>query len=359
MVASVRFRFLTSTPLDIRRGSGTYVGIQLLARGLESLGHTVAFETPQRHFPIYTLERLWFNRTVRPSTEFDCSVGFDMDGYRAADIASLKGVIADEARFERGFTWGTMSLQARCEKLHVERARRVLATSRYSAERAREFYRLSSLPEVVPELIDLNEWRRLLAEVEKPQAKPPAPPTSKFSALFVGRFYRRKRIDVLLRAAAILRSRIPGLEVRLVGNGPRGPALRAIARRLKLDQSVVWLGDVSRADLAREYNRASVFCLPSVQEGFGIVLLEAMAAGKPIVASRAAAIPETAPHAALVEADQPEALAQGIEYLYASSAARAMQREAGMQWVERFDAPRVARLFLNAVAGRTATYTSA
>jgi glycosyltransferase involved in cell wall biosynthesis len=113
---------------------------------------------------------------------------------------------------------------------------------------------------------------------------------------------------------------------------------------------VVWLGDVSRADLVREYNQASVFCLPSVQEGFGIVLLEAMAAGKPIVAARAAAIPETAPHAVLVEPDSAAALAAGIESVYDSSDLRDTQSLAGTRWVQRFDAPRVTTQFLEAVA---------
>ena len=101
-------------------------------------------------------------------------------------------------------------------------------------------------------------------------------------------------------------------------------------------------GDVSRSDLAAEYNRADVFCLPSVQEGFGIVLLEAMAAGKQTVAARAGAIPEVAPHAILVEPDNPEALAAGIEQLYRAPAPIDKLTE----WVEQFDAPRIARMFL-------------
>ena len=99
---------------------------------------------------------------------------------------------------------------------------------------------------------------------------------------------------------------------------------------------------------ARNWSRSTiapiVFCLPSVQEGFGIVLLEAMAAGKPIVASRAAAIPEVAPHGILVEPDSTEALAAGIEDVYRLPAGRAAEG-----WVEQFDAPRVAQLFLTAL----------
>ena len=343
----MRIRFLTSTPLDIRRGSGTYVGIQVLARALASLGHAVEFQTPHIHLPVYTLERLLFNRSLRQSSEFDLTVGFDMDGYRIArnphHVASLKGVIADEVRFEAGLTRFTMAMQARRERLHVQRAARVLVTSRYSGERAQEFYRLPQLPTVVPELIDLAEWRRLLA------AHPAA--ASRFTVLYVGRFYRRKRVHVLLHAAAALRRRIPNLEVRLVGAGPCADQLRRLSSSLKLDGAVTWLGDVSRSQLIEEYNRCHLFCLPSVQEGFGIVLLEAMAAGKPIVASRAAAIPEVVPHGILVEPESGEALAAGIAELYRSAQKRAALGQIGNEWVEQFDAPRVARLFLAAVTG--------
>jgi glycosyltransferase involved in cell wall biosynthesis len=343
----LRIRFLTATPLNIRHGSGTYVGMDVLALALRGLGHTVEFETPRILLPVFTAQRLLFNCLMRPAHEFDLTVGFDMDGYRIAagvpgHVASLKGVIADEVRFESGMTRITMGIQARCERLHVQRAARVLATSRYSAERAQEFYGLSQRPSIVPELIDLVEWRRLLREN-------PARP-DRFTVLFVGRFYRRKRVDVLLRAAAILRGRIPSMEARIVGNGPCTAALHRLGRDLRLEGAVTWLGDVSRPALASEYNRADLFCLPSVQEGFGIVLLEAMAAGKPIVAARAAAIPEAAPSACLVEPDNPEALAAGIQALYDAPDARARQIQAGAQWVEQFDAARVARLFMAAVS---------
>ncbi len=359
----MRIRFVTSTPLDIQRGSGTYVGIYVLARALERLGHRIDYATPRRRFPIYTAQRLAFNWRLRPDPEFDLTVGFDMDGYRIAKgaphIASLKGVIADEVRFESGFTRWTMSIQAEREKLHVQRAAGVLATSLYSAEQARRSYGLRELPAVVPELIDLTEWRRRLA------AEAPGDPDAEagdFRILFVGRFYRRKRVDVLLRAAAALRGRIPRLRVRIVGNGPCRESLRALARELRLDDIVDWLGDVSRAQLAAEYNRASVFCLPSAQEGFGIVLLEAMAANKPIVAARAGAIPEVARWGLMVEPESAEALAAGVEQLHRSPDLSARLVKLGAEWVGQFDAHRVARKFLDTVGRivrRRSTYTSA
>jgi glycosyltransferase involved in cell wall biosynthesis len=202
------------------------------------------------------------------------------------------------------------------------------------------------MPAVVPELIDLAEWRKLLAEAADQ-------PRDRFRVLFVGRFYHRKRVPVLLRAAAALKTRIANLELRIAGNGPCAASWRALARDLNLGATVTWLGDISRAQLVDEYRACDLFCLPSVQEGFGIVLLEAMAAGKPIVASRAAAIPEVAPHAMLIEPESHEAMAAAIAELHGAPDRRAEIARAGAEWVEQFNAPRVARLFLEAAGSVT------
>ncbi|MFN7992547.1 MAG: glycosyltransferase family 4 protein [Bryobacteraceae bacterium] len=306
-------------------------------------------DAPRIHLPVYTLERILFNQTLGRASNYDATIGFDLDGYRLAGrrggphVAALKGVIADELRFESGMTQATMRVQARFEAAHVHRADAVFATSRYSARMARDAYGLSELPRIVPELIDLSGWRRAL------ESNPAEPDRSRFTVLTVARFYPRKRLTHLLQAAAQLRSRIPGLMVRVVGNGPERARLFRLQRELNLGPIVRFLGDVSRAELAAEYNRCDLFCLPSVQEGFGIVFLEAMAAGKPIVAARAAAVPEVVPHGILVEPDNPEALAGGIEQVYRSQELRTRLGATGLQWVEQFDSPQVAGLFLDEV----------
>ena len=352
----MRIAFLTSTPLDIARGSGTFTGISTLARAAESLGARITFFTPEKHLPVYTLERLWFNRRLRRAdlSGFDAVVGFDMDGYLVAGrhgaphIASIKGVIADELRFERGLTRRTMAVQAGLEHKHVCRANLVLTTSRYAARRIQECYELARTPRIIPECIDLAGWKDLFTR------NPAAPDPAKFTVFTVCRFYPRKRLNVLLSAAARLRQRIPQLEIRIAGGGPLEAPLLNQWRKLHLENTVRWLGTIPQATLAREYQSCNVFCLPSVQEGFGIVFLEAMAAGKPIVAARAAAVPEVLEEGAcglLAQPDDEASLAEAIARLHKEAGLADSLAAAGRRAVEQYDARRVAGLFLETISG--------
>jgi len=291
---------------------------------------------------MHTLSRRWFNERLRARDwrGYDAVVGFDLDGFRlsVSHIASLKGVIADEAHHETGMTRRLLELQAGWERRNVHGAKRVLTTSLYAAQRIQQLYGLQDTPRVVPELIDLAAWTALFDSVEG------APDPGRFVVLCVARFYRRKRIDLLLEAARQLEARIPGFEVRIVGDGPERRRLRSMSPR-----SAKFLGTVSRRELAREYKRCDVFCLPSVQEGFGIVFLEAMAAGRAIIAVSTSAAPEVVPHALFAEPDNADSLAQALHAAWSDSALRDSIACAGRERVKRYDAPIVAGQFLEAL----------
>lgn len=341
-----RLRFITAIPLNVERGSGCYVGIRTLADGVRALGTDVDMVTPKMRLPVFTAERILFNELLRGrGFDGDATVGFDLDGYavtgrrRSPHVAAIKGVLADAVRFESGFTRASLALQAKLEKLHAQRADRVITISRYCAEKLEELYGVPGA-RVVPELIDLAGWRALFARNPAPRNQ------GKFTVLCVCRFYPRKRVDVLLRAAALLVGRIPELELRIVGGGPEAGRLRALSNELRLAGRVHWVGNATADQLAREYNAADMFCLPSVQEGFGIVFLEAMAAGKAIVAARAAAVPEVVEHGLLVDPGSPEALAEAICRLHDDSELRDRLGACGMVAVEKFEMRRVAGLFL-------------
>jgi glycosyltransferase involved in cell wall biosynthesis len=303
--------------------------------------------TPKISTPCSTATRLLFNEGLRWRRFIGAAtIGIDADGYTISrrrnsppHIACIKGVLGDAVRFENGVAGANLAFQANLEMKHARRADLVITVSRYCAERLQELYGVRDAV-VVPELIDLNAWRHLF------KANPARPGCGKFTVLSVCRFYPRKRLDILLRAAGLLRKIIPELEVRIVGAGPEYKRLQGIHQELDLGPVVQWVGDIPIARLAEEYNRCDVFCLPSAQEGFGIVFLEAMAAGKPIVAARVAAVPEVVRNGILVEPENREALAEAIGRLYRDRDLRRSLGSAGLRDVERYEMNRVAARFL-------------
>ncbi|HEY6321353.1 MAG TPA: glycosyltransferase family 4 protein [Thermoanaerobaculia bacterium] len=168
--------------------------------------------------------------------------------------------------------------------------------------------------------------------------------------LIVGRMAATERYkghEQLLQAM----TRLPGaasgghLPPRLVaaGDGDDRPRLEALAATLGLAGQVLFTGFVSEATLAELYARAAVFVMPSRGEGFGLVYLEAMRAGRPCVAARASAAAEIVADGEtglLVDPLDPDAIAGALGRLLAAPELARAMGEAGRRRLERLFTPR-------------------
>jgi phosphatidyl-myo-inositol alpha-mannosyltransferase len=158
--------------------------------------------------------------------------------------------------------------------------------------------------------------------------------------LFVGRLEKRKGLEPLIRAFTLLKTEHPHLRLLVVGDGPeRGRCEQLLPLGLRSD--VVFLGRVDQDELPRYYASCDLYVSPALGgESFGIVLLEAMAAGRPIVASdipgyRSVARDEV--QGRLVPPGDPRALADAIRGLLDNAALRAAMGAEGRRTVDEYD----------------------
>lgn len=99
----------------------------------------------------------------------------------------------------------------------------------------------------------------------------------------VSRLVRYKNMGILIDAFARIREAVPRARLVIIGEGPQEKWLRSEAKRIGVAGSIIWEKRLSRDELIRTLKSAHVFCLPSLSEGFGLVTLEAVAAGLPFV----------------------------------------------------------------------------
>jgi glycosyltransferase involved in cell wall biosynthesis len=162
-------------------------------------------------------------------------------------------------------------------------------------------------------------------------------------ALAVGRLIEQKDHATLLRAFALVRVALPQAHLAILGGGPLEAATRALVKELELEDAVTMPG---RTDIRDWLERADVFAHSSRWEGFGIVLLEAMLAGLPVVATRVSAVPEVVVDGEtglLVEVGDFQGLATAIQTLLADRGQASTLGEAGRQRaLEEFSVARMA-----------------
>ena len=121
---------------------------------------------------------------------------------------------------------------------------------------------------------------------EAAEDRPPRPDDGRFTYLTVAQFHPKKAHHVLIRAFATAARADRRLHLRLAGTGGELPRCRALARDLGVADRVAFPGDLSRADVRREMLAADAFVLPSYCETFGVVVIEALASGLPVIATR-------------------------------------------------------------------------
>lgn len=170
--------------------------------------------------------------------------------------------------------------------------------------------------------------------------------------LFVGTREPRKNLPKLVEAYNILYSRYRIQEYLVIagGKGWKNESLYQTIEELKLENRVIFTGYVPDADLPGLYNAATVFAYPSLYEGFGIPVVEAMACGVPVVTSNVSSLPEVAGDAALLVApEDPEQLASAIYRILEDRGLSNKLREIGIQRAKKFSWQACARKTLEAI----------
>lgn len=240
----------------------------------------------------------------------------------------------------------------------AQRAKAIITVSQASRQELIDVLRLS--PEKVHVVHNAvgHHFRPLRDEAMRAQLRQQYRLPPKF-ILYVGTIEPRKNLRRLLAAFARLQAHQPDYHLVLVG--PTGwmmdGALERETAAADLSGKVHFLGFVPQENLAGIYSLATLFAFPSLHEGFGIPLLEAMACGTPVLTSNRSAMPEVCGTAALlVDPESVEEIADGLNCLLGSDAQREWHIGQGFERVRRFSwaqaARKTAAIYEQILAGR-------
>lgn len=286
-----------------------------------------------------------FAWTVLREGRVDCAVanfGSENAVVLAAALAGTRVRVAwyhtliEQIVRDRG-GWGIgLAMQVARKKLFYSLATQVVGNSRRAADELRQFWQLPG-----------RKIRYFWYSIPDPQADVGPPKRSgDMTCLCPGRLCASKGQDVLLRALPAVVREHPEVEVFFAGGGPERERLERLAEELGMNGRVRFLGAVERGRLLEMMGEAAVTVVPSREEAFGLVNIESMAMGTPVVASRVGGIAEIVRDGVdgmLFEPGNPEALAACLVRMLKDGRMREeMGRNARRRFLEEFESGRMA-----------------
>lgn len=217
-------------------------------------------------------------------------------------------------------------------RLGLEKSDAVTAVSASLAEEAMRIFSLKKDITVIHNYVDVSRYiRQEVTELRRQYADPDEP-----LLMHISNFRPVKRVPDVVRVFAGVRRRRRA-KLALVGEGPGVPEIRALVRELGLEEDVHFLG--KQSDVETVLSMADVLLLPSEQESFGLVAVEAMACETPVVASRAGGLPEVVVHGEtgfLAEVGDVSAMADYVNRLLDDPALHRDFAAKGRDRVERY-----------------------
>ncbi len=264
--------------------------------------------------------------------------------HRLPYVAHFHGPWADESAAEGGGRVAVMGKRM-IERRAYRPARRVITLSNAFRDVVVKRYGVdASRARVIPGGIDAEAWN---VQATRAQAREELGwPANRPIVLCVRRLARRMGIDVLIEAAARVRQRHPDVLFHLAGTGPMREELEARIAAADLKEHVQLLGFVAEANLPLAYRAADVSVVPSRSlEGFGLITLESLAAGTPVLVTPVGGLPEAVSRLSnrlVLEGSSADDLAEGIASALKNPANFPKAEQCRRYVKENFDWPLIA-----------------